>query len=270
MSPAIPRRGLQWRRVVAGVHDPREPGGRIDDTQLPRGHTGARVDVDPRPGLVELVVVVVLGDPERIRLIVDGQAGVRCLVDRAPQGVEALRAALAQSHRLQALLWRLRRRRAGAVVGTGREPRDPASDQHHREHQREDCEHPMADSEWNPPLGAGRQRPQHRGDLSGGAARARRLDRQHVLEVGDQLRVVGVPVFQSLGRGAVYHRGQRRGHLRPHSLDVGQLLANVLHGHGHLALALERHLPGQHLVQHDPERVQIRLTGHVLAERLLR
>jgi hypothetical protein len=44
----------------------------------------------------------------------------------------------------------------------------------------------------------------------------------------------------------------------------------VLHRHRDLALAAERRLAGQHLVEDDPERVDVGLAGHLVAERLLR
>ena len=129
--------------------------------------------------------------------------------------------------------------------------------------------HPVADPERNPALSARGQRPQHRRDLPGGAPRAGGLDRQHVLQVGDQLRIVGVAVLLTLGRGVVDDGGERGGHLRPLGLHVGQHLPHVLHRHGDLVLALERNLSGEHLVEHDAERVEIGLAGDVLPEGLL-
>ena len=52
-------------------------------------------------------------------------------------------------------------------------------------------------------------------------------------------------------------------------LHVGQRLLHVLHRHRHLALGLERDLAREHLEQHDPERVDVGLLGHVAAEGLL-
>ena len=43
----------------------------------------------------------------------------------------------------------------------------------------------------------------------------------------------------------------------------------MLHGHGDLVLAVERHIPGEHLVEDDAERVDVRLAVDVVAERLL-
>jgi hypothetical protein len=43
----------------------------------------------------------------------------------------------------------------------------------------------------------------------------------------------------------------------------------VLHRHRHLVLAVERDVPDEHLVQHDAERVDVRLAVDVVAERLL-
>ena len=53
------------------------------------------------------------------------------------------------------------------------------------------------------------------------------------------------------------------------TLDVRQVLADVLHRHADLVLAVERDVPGQHLVEHDAERVDVRLAVDVVAERLL-
>ena len=44
----------------------------------------------------------------------------------------------------------------------------------------------------------------------------------------------------------------------------------MLHRDGHLRVRLEGRLAGEHLVEHDPERVDVRLAGHLVAERLLR
>ena len=123
--------------------------------------------------------------------------------------------------------------------------------------------------ERDPAAGLGRQRPQHARDLAGGAAGAGGLDREHVLEVGDQLGVVGIAVLDALGGRGVDDRGERRGHLGTLGLHVRELLADVLHRHRHLVLALERNLAGQHLVEDDAERVEVRLAGHRPAEGLL-
>ncbi len=55
----------------------------------------------------------------------------------------------------------------------------------------------------------------------------------------------------------------------PQQLDVGHLLAHVPHGDRHLILALERDVAHEHLVEHDPERVEIAGRADALAERLL-
>ena len=98
---------------------------------------------------------------------------------------------------------------------------------------------------------------------------ALRLDRQDLLEVGDQRAVVGVALLGVLGRRAIQHGGQRAGDLRPAQLHVGQLLADVLHRDGDLVVALERHVAGEHLEQDDAQRVQVALAADRLAERLL-
>ena len=99
--------------------------------------------------------------------------------------------------------------------------------------------------------------------------RARGLDGQHLLQLVHQLVDGGVAVGGLLRRGALHHGGQSRGDLGPAALDVGQRLAHVLHGHRHLGVGLERHLSGQHLVEHDAQRVDVRLLGHLVPERLL-
>ncbi len=124
-------------------------------------------------------------------------------------------------------------------------------------------------AQGEPPLGALGERSQHRRGLSRRPAGARGLDREHVLEVGDQLEIVGVPPVEVLGGGAVEHGRQRGRDLRTQSLHVGQRLADVLHRHGDLVLALERDLAGEHLEQHDAQRVEVGLAGDLVAERLL-
>ena len=72
-----------------------------------------------------------------------------------------------------------------------------------------------------------------------------------------------------LGGRAVEHGGERGGDLGPADLDVGQLLAHVLHRHGDLVLAVERHVAGEHLEEHDAQRVEVGLRPDRVAERLL-
>ena len=127
----------------------------------------------------------------------------------------------------------------------------------------------MADAERDATLGLRGQRPQHACHLAGGAAGPGGLDREHVLEVGDQLGVVRVALLDALGGRGVHDRGERGRHLGALGLHVGELLSHVLHRDRDLVLALERDLAGEHLVEHDAERVQVRLTGHGPAEGLL-
>ncbi len=47
------------------------------------------------------------------------------------------------------------------------------------------------------------------------------------------------------------------GNVRVELLDLDGLVAHVLVGHGDGALANERRLSGQHLVEHDPERIDV-------------
>ena len=52
-------------------------------------------------------------------------------------------------------------------------------------------------------------------------------------------------------------------------MHVGDLLAHVTHRDGDGRIAGEWDVPGEHLVQHDAERVEVGLPGHGLPERLL-
>ena len=155
------------------------------------------------------------------------------------------------------------------MVRPRRDPCDPAADERKRDEHEDHGAHPVADPERDATAGLGRKRPQHVRDLAGGAAGAGGLDCEHVLEVGDQLGVVGIAVLHALGGRGVDDRGERGGHLRTLGLHVRELLAHVLHRDRHLVLPPERDLAGEHLVEHDAERVQVRLAGHGTAEGLL-
>jgi hypothetical protein len=85
-----------------------------------------------------------------------------------------------------------------------------------------------------------RQGAQDRRRLAGRLARAGGLDGQDVLEVGDERLRRRVAAAEVLRRGPVEHRGERAGDLGPAALDVGQLVADVLHRDGDLVLAVER------------------------------
>ena len=120
-----------------------------------------------------------------------------------------------------------------------------------------------------PPRVAG-QRAQHAGDLAGRLAGARGLDREHLLEVGD-------------------HRWRRRGSGRARSLATArsttEAVAAETSGRSRctsgtcsrtwrMATATgvsprEGDLAGEHLVEHDAERVEVGLPGDGLPERLL-
>ena len=127
----------------------------------------------------------------------------------------------------------------------------------------------MADAERHAAARRGRQRAQHGGRLAGRVARARGLDRQRLLEVGDECRDVRVAAREVLVGHPLQHRGERRRGLRAARLEVRHVLADVLHGDRHLVLAVERHVPDEHLVEHDAERVDVRLAVDVVPERLL-
>ena len=78
-----------------------------------------------------------------------------------------------------------------------------------------------------------------------------------------------VAVVEVLGDGAVDDGGGGGGDFGAQLLHVGHLLAHVAHGDGDGRLAGEGDLSGEHLVEHDAERVEVGLPGHGLAERLL-
>jgi hypothetical protein len=105
--------------------------------------------------------------------------------------------------------------------------------------------------------------------LARSLARARGLDGEHVLEVGDQLAVRAVAAVEVLGRGAIDDGGQGAGDLGAAQLHVWQLLAHVLHRHRDLVLAVEGDVAGEHLEEHDAQRVEVALRIDVLAQRLL-
>ena len=113
------------------------------------------------------------------------------------------------------------------------------------------------------------QAAQHVGGLARRLAGARGLDRQHLLEVVHHLGDGGVAVGGLLGGRALDCGGQSGRRLGAAALDVWQRLLDVLHRDGHLGVRPERHLSGQHLVEDDPQRVDVGLLGHVVAERLL-
>ena len=120
-----------------------------------------------------------------------------------------------------------------------------------------------------PAARVGRQRAQDRGRLAGRGAGARGLGGERVLEVGLDRRGVGVAQGEVLLGHPVEHGGQPGGHLGAHGLHVGQVLAHVLHRDRDLVLAVERDVAGEHLEEHDAERVDVGLAVDVVAERLL-
>ena len=77
-----------------------------------------------------------------------------------------------------------------------------------------------------------------------------------------------VAVLGLLRGRALHHCGERRGDLRPAALGIRKRFAHVLHRHGHLCVRLEGRLSGEHLVEHDPERVDVGLAGDLAPERL--
>ena len=95
------------------------------------------------------------------------------------------------------------------------------------------------------------------------------LDGERVLEVGLERARVGVAVLEVLVRHAVEDRREARGDVGAARLHVGEVLADVLHRHRDLVLAVEGDVAGEHLEQHDAEAVDVGLAVDVVAERLL-
>ena len=127
----------------------------------------------------------------------------------------------------------------------------------------------MAHAPRQSPARVAGERAQDAGDLAGGLPGTRGLDREHLLQVGDHRGGVVVAVVEILGDGAIDHGGGRGGDFGAQLLHVGHLLAHVAHGDGDGRLAGEGNLPGEHLVEHDAERVEVGLTGDGLSECLL-
>ena len=184
------------------------------------------------------------------------------LVARAAERVEPERAGRTQLDLGKGSGGWLHREVSGSVVGAGRQPNHHARDARHQDQADHRRDQAVANSKRDAALGLRRECPQDARHLARSAPSTGGLDRKHVLEVGDQLRIVRVAVLLDPGR-------EGRGNLRTAHLDVGQLLAHVLHRHRHLAVALERNFAGEHLVEHDPQRVEVRLARDRLAERLL-
>ena len=168
-------------------------------------------------------------------------------------------------------------RRRGDVARAGARVRafdallgeDPDRDRHADHHDHGQQRDRVAHAERQPPLRARRERADDGGGLARGGARAGGLDRERLLEVGHERRHVGVAVREVLVRHPVQDGGGGGRHLRAQRLDVRQVLADVLHGHRDLVLAVEGHVAGEHLEQHDAERVDVGLAVDVMAERLL-
>ena len=269
--PALRRRGL--RQPLVGDPDRRLEArrGRADRQAL-GGDARGGVDDDPDAGLVvEVGAVVVLRRPGRRRVAVDERARLVGVLAVAADRVEVRARALLERDRLQARRGRARDvlALAGPALGARAEVAEHGG--------RGDREHEQADHQVAPAARAQRdalarvvgQAAQDGRRLAGDVARARGLDREHVLEVGDERGGVGVAAVELLGGGAVEHRGERGGDLGAAQLHVGHVLADVLHRHGDLVLALERDVAGEHLEEHDPERVEVGLAGDGPPERLL-
>ena len=91
----------------------------------------------------------------------------------------------------------------------------------------------------------------------------------HAVEVGTEL--VGAAVAL---RGLLEHRvrddeRERVGHVRRERLQRRGRVGDVLHRDRDRRVALERHAAGEHLVEHDAERVDVGLRADAAAARLL-
>ena len=105
--------------------------------------------------------------------------------------------------------------------------------------------------------------------LAGGRARARGLDLERGLEVVHHLLDRLVALGGVLRGRPLDHQRDRRRDLRAAPLHVGQLLVDVLHRDPDLAVGVERDVAGQHLVEDDPERVDVGARVGALPHRLL-
>ena len=193
--------------------------------------TGGRVDVDAGSRLVaERVFAVVLGAPHGFGVAVDHVGHLRRMFGFVAIGVVVVRGGLFQGDRREA---RFGVHVGGhAAVGVAGDQRQRERDQTAEQRQRDQPASRVAHPPRQPPASRRGQRAQHRGDLPGGLPRARGLDREHLLEVGQQRGDVGVAAGEILGGGA-FHDGRGRGrHLRAAELHVGDLLAHVAHRHG--------------------------------------
>ena len=106
-------------------------------------------------------------------------------------------------------------------------------------------------------------------------SRLERRTRQRGLDIGDERGGTPVPLIRVLRKRLLedtFERGRHGGLPFPQRGERQRLL-QVLHQHFDRAVAGERHLPGQHLVEDDPEGVEVGavvglaarlLGGHVL------
>ena len=87
----------------------------------------------------------------------------------------------------------------------------------------------------------------------------RELRRRHLLALqrGDERVGVGVALRRVLGQRAHDHGLERRRHGRVELRGRHRLLGDLLERDRHRALPLERHAAGQHLVEDDPDRVDV-------------
>ncbi len=160
-------------------------------------------------------------------------------------------------------------RAAGALLGPGGEEDGARREQgEHQQREGQDAPGP-SQADRGEVGGVAGERLEHGRGLTGGLAGARRLDREHLLEVVHHLADVLVAVLGLLRRGPLHDRRQRGRDLRAAALHVGKRLAHVLHRDGHLRVGLEGRLAGEHLVQDDAERVDVRLARDLVAQRLL-
>ena len=107
-----------------------------------------------------------------------------------------------------------------------------------------------------------------RGDHAGGACpsrRARPAPRQRAAELLGGAVALGGPLRER----PQHDRLQLAGDARLHDARRHRLVADLLHRDGHGRAAVERHPPGEHLVEDDADRVAVAGGGHLVAARLL-
>ena len=247
-------------------------GLRRVDLDLRRGDAGGGVDVEADAVLAgERGAAVALRGPRGGRVLVDGEERLVGVLVVVAERVEVLCGGALDGHDLGAgrrLDLALAGPALGALEALQEEHGDDGAGQQQHADDGEDREAP-AQAQREPAARVLGERRDHRGRLAGRAAGAGGLDGERVLEVGLERARVGVAVLEVLVRHAVEDRREARGDVGAAHLHVGEVLADVLHRDRDLVLAVEGDVAGEHLEQHDAERVDVGLAVDVVAERLL-